>query len=60
MLKKMLKKLVKNKRGLEGETLVKWLIGLTVLVLVIVAIVLLSGKGGTLIDKIRSLFMFRG
>ena len=47
-----------DKRGLEFETLAKWIIGLIALVIVALGIVLLKSRGGSLINKIAEIFRF--
>ena len=49
----------KDKRGLEFEVLIKWIIALVVLVLVILGAVILSGKGTSLFENIKNLFIFK-
>jgi len=50
---------MKSKRGMELEMLGWWIIGLAVLVLVIIGIIILRGKGSSAIDYIKSLFRFK-
>ena len=47
-----------NKRGLELEVLGKWIIGLVVLVIVILAILVLSGKGQGAIEFLKNFLRF--
>ena len=47
-----------NKRGLEFETLIKWIIALIVLVIGVLAIIVLRGRGSDLIDKLINIFKF--
>ena len=49
----------KTKRGMALEVLGWWLIGLAVLVIAVVAIVIMKGKGSSAIDYIKNLFRFR-
>ena len=52
----MNKRDVKNKRGIVSEYLPWIMISIAVLVLVLLAIFLLEGKGVILIERIKSLF----
>ena len=52
--------MVKGKKGIELEMLGWWALGLAALVVVILAIVILKGKGSSAIDYIKQLFSFRG
>ena len=47
-----------NKRGLEFETLGKWIIALIVLVIIILGITILRGKGSELMDKFLDIVRF--
>ena len=50
----------KNKRGaIETEMLGWWIIGILVLVVLVIGITILFGKGSGAIDYIKSLFRFR-
>ena len=57
MLKKI-KGFFRNKKGFELEMLGWWLLGIAVLVLVIIAIFVLKGKGTNAIDYIKNLLRF--
>lgn len=47
--------LLKSKKGLELEMLGWWIIALAVLVIVILGIMILKGKGGSAIEYIKNL-----
>lgn len=47
-----------NKRGIELQAIGWILIGLAILVIVVVGIAVLQGKGSSYIDYIRQLFTF--
>ena len=47
-----------NKKGIELEMLGWWLLGLAVLAVVIIAIVIMKGKGTSAIDFIKNLLRF--
>jgi len=49
---------MKNKKGLELEVLGKIIIALIVLVLLIIGVVILTGKGSGALDYIKNLFRF--
>ncbi len=51
-------KKIKSKRGMELEVLGWWILGIAVLVLVIIGIIILQGKGSSAIDFIKNLFKF--
>ena len=48
----------KNKRGIISDYLPWLIIGIVVLVIILLAIFLLRGKGIALIDQIKNLFRF--
>ncbi|MBU0907274.1 MAG: hypothetical protein KKD18_06150 [Nanoarchaeota archaeon] len=48
-----------KKRGIEQEMLGWILIGLAVLVILVVAVVILQGKGSSYIEYIKQLFRFK-
>lgn len=48
----------KDKRGIVWYELGKWLIALMALIIVILGIVILRGKGTSIFDKIKDLFIF--
>lgn len=50
---------MKRKGEMSLEVLGWWLIGLLVLIIIMVAIFILSGKGSNAIDYIKNLFNFR-
>lgn len=52
------KKRFGNKKALELEMLGWWILGLSVLVIVIIAIMILNGKGTGAINYIKELFRF--
>ncbi len=60
LFKKKLRKeklsLMKNKKGLELEVLGKIIIALVILVLLIIGIVILTGKGSGALSYIKDLF----
>ena len=47
-----------DKRGLELETLGKWIIGLIILVIIFIAILVLSGKGQGAAEFFKNLLRF--
>ncbi len=47
-----------NKKGLELEVLGKIIIALVILVLLIIGIVILTGKGSSALNYIKDLFRF--
>ncbi len=47
-----------DKRGLELEILGKWIIGLVILVIILLAILVLSGKGQGAIEFLKNLLRF--
>jgi hypothetical protein len=47
-----------KKKAIELEMLGWWIIGLAVLVLIIIGIVILKGKGFTALDYMKNLFRF--
>jgi len=50
-----------NKRGaLEWDTLIPWLIGIGVLILMVILYLILKGKGVNAIDYIKNLLRFGG
>jgi len=49
----------KNKKGIESEMLVWWLIGLVALVILVLAIMGLRGKGAGALEFIKNLFRFK-
>lgn len=51
--------MIKSKKAMELETLGYWIIAVMVLVIVIVGMVILKGKGISAIDYIKQLFRFR-
>ena len=57
MLMNIIKKL--NKKALEGDVLIKWIIALFILALCIVLIIIFSKKGNVILDKLKGIFMFR-
>ena len=55
--KKMVKK--KNKRGIELDMLGWWIIAVVVLVILVMGILVLKGKGTGALDFIKDLFKFK-
>jgi len=53
-----IRKWLKNKKAIELEMLGWWLLGLAVLVVVIIAIMIMRGKGQNALDFIKNLFRF--
>lgn len=49
---------MKGKKGQVWETLIPWIIGLLVLVVILMFYFFLSGKGQVAIDFIKNLFRF--
>lgn len=49
----------KNKKAIEMDMLAWWLIGLVALVILILAIMVLRGKGAGALDFIKDLFRFK-
>lgn len=47
-----------RKKGMIWDTLLPWLIGVGVLVLMFVAYFILTGKGNGIIDYIKNIFRF--
>jgi len=59
-MKNMKRKRKKDKSGaIELEMLAWWIIALIILVLIIIAYFILSGKGAGIIEHIKNLFRFR-
>lgn len=53
-------KTLKNKQGaIETEMLGWWIIGIAVLVILVIGLFILSGKGSNAIEYIKSMFRFR-
>lgn len=50
---------IKNKKGIEIEVLGWILLGLGILVLLVIGIIILSGKGQNTLGYIQDLFRFR-
>lgn len=50
--------MIKSKRAMELETLGYWIIGLTILVILIIGTIVLRGKGTEAIDFVKNLFRF--
>ncbi len=50
---------MKNKRGIELDMIAWLLIGVAVLVLAIIAMFILQGKGSSAIDYLKQLLKFR-
>lgn len=50
--------MVKNKKGMELETLGYWIIGLTILVILIIGSIIMRGQGTDAIDFVKNLFRF--
>ena len=48
-----------DKRGMEIEMLTWWIIGFVVLVVVVLSIIILRGKGVSALDFVKNLFRFR-
>ena len=55
----MLKKWLKSKKAMELEMLGWWLLGLAVLVIIVIAIIIMKGKGDSALDFIKNLFRFK-
>ena len=55
-----IRKLLKYKKAMEIEMLGWWLIGLGVLVVVMIGIFILKGKGDSAIEFIKNIFRFKG
>lgn len=49
-----------DKRGLEFETLVKWIIAILVLLIGAFGFIILKGRGSDLIDKFLKVLRFGG
>ncbi len=47
-----------DKRGLEFEELVKWIIALVVLIIGVLGIIILKGRGSDLMEKFLNLLKF--
>lgn len=47
-----------DKRGLEFEELVKWIIALVVLIIGVLGIMILKGRGSDLMEKFLNLLKF--
>jgi len=47
-----------RKKGMIWDTLLPWLIGVGVLILMFVAYFILTGKGNGIIDYIKNIFRF--
>jgi|GEM_PF-5547235 hypothetical protein len=47
-----------DKRGLEFEELVKWLIALFILLIVVLGVLILKGRGSALISKFFEILRF--
>ena len=52
-------KWLRNKKGIEIEMLGWWLIGLGVLVVIMIGIFVLKGKGNSAIEFIKNIFRFK-
>jgi len=52
-------KMKKDKRGIALNTLAKWIIALAVLVIILLAIMILRGKGESLIERFLNLFKYK-
>ena len=50
---------IKNKKGMESEMLGWWIFGLAVLVIIVLTIMVMKGKGDSALDFIKNLFRFR-
>ncbi|MFH1710880.1 MAG: hypothetical protein ABH840_01050 [Nanoarchaeota archaeon] len=48
-----------NKKGIEIEMLVWWIIAFVILVVAVVGIIILRGKGTGALDFIKNLFRFK-
>jgi len=57
---KKLKRWLKDKKAIEIEMLGWWLIGLGVLVVLMIGIFVLKGKGEGAIEFIKNIFRFKG
>ena len=55
----MLKRLMKNKKGIVSEALPWIIIAIAVLVILTIGIYAMKGEGVSLIDKVKGLFKFR-
>jgi len=49
---------MKDKKGLEWYEIGKWIIALILLVVVVMGIIILKGKGSSIFEKIKDLFIF--
>ena len=49
---------MKNKRGIELDMLAYWIIAIAVLIIIVIGIILLSGKGTDALSFIKGLFRF--
>jgi hypothetical protein len=47
-----------SKKGMELEVLGYWIIGLTILVILIIGTIVMKGKGTEAIDFVKNLFRF--
>jgi len=47
-----------RKKGMIWDTLLPWLIGVGVLILMFVAYFILTGKGNSIVDYIKNFFRF--
>lgn len=47
-----------NKKGLEFETLIKWIIAVVVLVIAVLGIIILKGRGSDLLEKLNAILKF--
>jgi hypothetical protein len=47
-----------DKRGLEFETLIKWIIAVVVLIIAALGIMILSGRGSDLLEKLNAIIKF--
>ena len=53
-----LKELLKKKKGMELEMLGWWIIGISVLVIMVIGYFILQGKGISAVEMIKNLFKF--
>jgi hypothetical protein len=55
-----MRKIMKKRAAIEMEKLIKWIIAIVVLVLALVIVIMFSGKGHVILDKLRGIFLTGG
>jgi len=55
----MIKRMIKNRKGIVSEALPWIMISIAILAILMVGIFIMRGEGVSIIDKIKGLFKFR-